>query len=177
MEEKGRLISVSKNYKNSKFLLTFEVDGDVSRELDEIEGKDLRIRAVKWKEKRSLDANAYCWVLLGKIAQKLNTTADEIYELALRDLGIADLFDGEELTITISANVPIEEVPGHWKFTGDTGNGCKRWLKLKGSSEYDTAEMSMLIDMIVSEAKDLGIETRTPDELERMKQLWQGNVS
>lgn len=43
---------------------------------------------------------------------------------------------------------------------------------IKGSSEYDTVEMSHFIDRIVEEAKELGIETATPDELERMKQEW-----
>ena len=35
-------------------------------------------------------------------------------------------------------------------------------------------QMSELIDGTVSEAKELDIETRTPDEIARMKSLWNG---
>ena len=66
-------------------------------------------------------------------------------------------------------------IGGHWKRVKEFIKDGKTWvsyLMIKGSSEYDTAEMSHFIDRIVEEAKELGIETATPDELERMKQEW-----
>lgn len=179
MEAKGRLVSVSKDYMTSKFRLTFELDKDVAHELDGITGKDLRVKAVKWKEKRSLDANAYCWQLMGQIARVLHTTADEIYEAALRDLCIPDMIDDTPVLIEMDSDISVERLPGHWKLLGSLRNGRRKnkWMKLKGSSEYDTAEMSALIDLVVDQAKDLGIETATPDELERMRQLWQSKAS
>ena len=43
---------------------------------------------------------------------------------------------------------------------------------IKGSSEYDTGEMSRFIDGVISECKELGIQTMTPDEIEELKQKW-----
>ena len=65
----------------------------------------------------------------------------------------------------------MSKIEGHWKFYKSNGK-FDSYLMIKGSSEYNTAEMSHFIDMVVQEAKELGIETLTPDELERMKQAW-----
>jgi hypothetical protein len=46
---------------------------------------------------------------------------------------------------------------------------------IKGSSEYDTAEMARFIDRIVEEAKELDIETLPEAEVERLKALWSSN--
>lgn len=46
--------------------------------------------------------------------------------------------------------------------------GTVNFYRIKGSSQYNTREMSRLIDGLVSECKECGIETLTPEELERM---------
>ena len=73
--------------------------------------------------------------------------------------------------MTVKKSVDMSKISGHWKYIKDNGTFAS-YLMIKGSSEYDTAEMSHFIDRIVEEAKELGIETATPDELERMKQEW-----
>ena len=45
-----------------------------------------------------------------------------------------------------------------------------------GSSQYNTKQMSRLIDMVVEGAKELGIETLTPEELARIKEEWHGGA-
>ena len=79
--------------------------------------------------------------------------------------------DGGHITITVKKTVDMTKVSGHWKFIKDNGTFAS-YLMIKGSSEYNTAEMAHFIDHIVEEAQELGIETATPDELERMKQEW-----
>lgn len=62
MECKGKLINAAKDWVSGKFRLTFEIEDDVSDQIDGIADKPLRIKAAHWREKRSLDSNAYYWV-------------------------------------------------------------------------------------------------------------------
>ena len=123
---------------------------------------DLDIK--KHRERRSLDANAYCWVLCTKIAEKVKTSKDEIYEEMLQKYGYMS-----DITITVKSDVDMRRIDGHWKFYQESGDGkFKAYVMIRGSSEYDSKEMAHFIDMIIDEAKELGIETMTPAEIERM---------
>ena len=174
METVGRLTNVSRTFDGKSIVLTFEVEQDAAKQIEDIRKIDkLRIKAVKYKEKRSLDANAYAWVLMTKIANHpdVSSSKEEIYEEMLQKYGA--LFEDEDgyVTVTVKKTVDMSKIDGHWKFIKDNGKFAS-YIMIKGSSEYDTAEMSHFIDNIVDEAKELGIETATPDELERMKQEW-----
>jgi len=129
------------------------------------------------RKKRSVDANSYMWVICDKIAKAMHdgkTTKEDIYRHAIREVG-----EWEDKPIL------NEDVEKHIKMWGMIGDGWfseeRRDSKLSGhkvvrdyygSHIYDTASMSRLIDYIVEQAKDLGIETATPDELERIKTEW-----
>ena len=174
METIGKLTGASRTFDGKGIVLTFEVEADAAKQIEDIRSFDkLRIKAVKYKEKRSLDANAYAWVLMTKIANHpdVSSSKDEIYEEMLQKYG--SFYEDEEghITITVKKSVDMSKIDGHWKFIKDNGKFAS-YLMIKGSSEYDTAEMSHFIDRIVEEAKKLGIETATLDELERMKQEW-----
>ena len=130
----------------------------------------LSIKAVKHRNKRSLDANAYCWVILQKIAEVLHQDKWNVY---LEMLGKYGVFTH----IIVKPNV-VDKVKEEWRTVKELGevsvNGMTG-IQLQcyfGSSTYNTKEMSVLIDGIVYEAKELGIETLPPDELERMKIEW-----
>ena len=133
----------------------------------------LVITAKKWRKKRSLDANAYAWVLMSKIAdaQEFPTTKEEIYEKMLKDYGVLEEADGVPITVTVKACVDMSRITGHWMPIRSNGT-FNAYAMIKGSSEYDTKEMSHFIDGIVAEAKELGIETLPPDELESMMKAW-----
>lgn len=174
MECKGKLTDASRDFRTGRIKLTFLVECPAEA-IEDLTNKDLRIKAVKWREKRSLDANAYLWVLCTKIAEKIETaTNEEIYERLLQDYGtLKQDADGNYVVMIIPSKVKISEIPGHWMIHGTSPDGKKtRYIMIKGSSEYDTKEMSRLIDGAVQEAKELGIETATPEELERMKVTW-----
>lgn len=172
METTGILIGASRTLDGNGIVLAFEVDGSAAGQLESIMKQDrLRIKAVKYKEKRSLDANAYAWVLMTKIADVVSTSKEEVYEDMLRRYGYIYEDDEGYITVTVKKSVDMSKIDGHWKFIKDNGKFAS-YMMIKGSSEYDTAEMSRFIDRIVEEAKDLGIETLTPAELERMKNEW-----
>lgn len=178
MESKAILSDVGRDFKTGKVRLTFTVDRITTEELDKLSGNELRLKATKWREKRSLDANAYMWVLCDKIASVLMTTKDEVYEMMLQDYGCYDtLEDGSYIVITLKSTLDISLLDGHYKRYRESDDGkFISYLKLKGSSEMDTKEMSDLINGVVYEAEQLGVETITPDEKERMLQQWQLNL-
>ena len=128
-------------------------------------------KAVKYRRKRSLDANSYAWILMTKIADAIESSKEEIYEDMLQKYGAVYEDEDGYITMTVKKTVDMTKIDGHWKFIKDNGKFAS-YLMIKGSSEYDTAEMSRFIDRIIEEAKELGIETATPDEVERMKQEW-----
>ena len=140
-------------------------------------GKPLEIIIQPIKKKRSLDANAYYWVLVGEIAKVNRTSTTEIHNIMLGRYGVPITKGGKQALTLLPDNIDyLKDEILHLKPTDNTryiNNKLYRWwLIMKGSSEYDTAEMSRLIDGVVSEAKELDIETATPDEIQRMKELW-----
>lgn len=185
MECKGKLISAAKDWVSGKFRLTFEIEDDVSGQIDGIADKPLRIKAAQWREKRSLDSNAYYWVLLSKLAEDLRISKPRAHNIMLREYGQVELVDGSRCYVRIpdtdeAENDVMERTVFHLRPTsqvveGNDGINYRTYVVLMGSSRYDTAEMSHLLDGLIYECKVLGIETATPEELERMKQLYDQN--
>lgn len=120
------------------------------------------------KEKRSLNANAYAWVLITKIADHLRASKEEVYLTMLKRYGQSEIIS-VLTSINISGYVKYYEPIGTAVLQGKDFTHYKVY---KGSSEYDTREMSVLIDGIVSEAKEMDIDTLTPDELNKIKSMW-----
>lgn len=127
----------------------------------------------KHRFKRSLDANAYMWVLADKIAEKVETTATEVYRKAIHEVGV--------FTYAAVHSDKAEEFKNMWNSFGVGWFAEEEYCSMPGSvnmkcyhgsSTYDTKQMSRLIDYIVDEAKGLDIETMTPDELAKMKEVW-----
>lgn len=177
MEHKAELLDISRDWKTGKTRLLFEVDGS-PEEAEKYTGKKLRLKAVEWRDKRSLDANRYYWVLLSKLAGALKVSNAYMHNFMLRAYGQPDLYDEKKAYIVLpdtddTEKKAMESDTYHIKPTsevkmGRDGKMYRTYYLLRGSSSYDTAEMSRLIDGLVDECKDAGIETLPPDELERM---------
>lgn len=167
MESKGKVVSILSDS------LVITLEGVNRHELESLEkDTDYRIKLVKWREKRSQDANSYAWVLMSKIAEEIQSSKDEVYEQMLQSYGV---IDPDFPPITVVATADMSRIDGHWLLYKSTEQGGKMWnsyLRIIGSSEYDTKQMSTFIDGIIYEAKNLGIETLPSEEVERMKSLW-----
>lgn len=127
-------------------------------------------KLTEYRKKRSLNANAYAWVLMEQIAQAIRSTKDEVYLSMLERYGVFT-------HIVVKPNV-VESIKREWRTVRELGevmvNG-KEGVQLQcffGSSSYNTKEMARLIDGIVSECKDLGIETMPPEKLSILKESW-----
>lgn len=137
-------------------------------------GKAYEVDLKEHREKRSLDSNAYCWVLIGKLANVLNQPKTQIYRELVKDIG--DNYD----TVCVQ-NEALESLCARWEKHGlgwvaerfrSKLDGCTNVNLYYGSSEYDTKQMSRLIDAVVAECKENGIDVLTPEELARMKEEW-----
>ena len=126
------------------------------------------------KKKRSLDANAYAWVLIDKIAQAVRLDKTEVYREEIRAIGGAS----EVVCVKDRAVARMTRI---WERNGlgwqvekfpSKIPGCTNLMLHYGSSVYDTEQMSVFIDRIIQDAKALGIETMTPEELARIKEEW-----
>ncbi len=120
------------------------------------------------KEKRSLNANAYAWALIGKIADALRASKDEVYLTMLKRYGQSEI-------VSVISSV---DVTGYFKYYEPIakahlqGREFVHYRVYKGSSEYDTREMAILIDGIVSEAREMDIETLPPEQIQRLTEAW-----
>lgn len=174
MDCTGKLYSVSRDWKSGKIILSFLLNEEPTEEISLISCfEKLAIKVKKFRKKRSSDANAYMWVLITEIANHpdIRSTKEEIYEQMLQKQPRIYEDDKGHVLITVRADVDMARVDGHWIFY--KGNGkFSSYFKLKGTSEYDSSEMAQFVDMVVQEAKGLGIETLPPKELERLKETW-----
>lgn len=126
------------------------------------------------KKRRSLDANAYAWVLIDKIAEAVRLPKEEVYRNAIKSIGGVS-------EIVCVRNEAVEAFRKNWEINGigyqtetipSKLYGCTNVIVYWGSSTYNTAQMSALIDRLVEDARSLGIETMPPDKLEGLLNGW-----
>ena len=145
--------------KIEKFLpLIFRLDKDTIY--------DVKIN--KHREKRSLNANAYLWKLVTEIGNILNKSKEEVYLQMLIDYGQSEM-------ISILSEINVKGYFKYYKLAGTSilnGKEFNHYKIYKGSSEYNTKEMSILLNGVVQEAKNLGIKTKDDIELERLLEEW-----
>ena len=155
--------------------ITVTVAGDFRQSFDELRDKLLDVDLKPHRQKRSLDANGYMWVLVDKIAQALKADKLEIYRDAIRHIGGVS----EPVCVRDKAVQPLRE---SWEARGlgwitDTMpskiDGCTTVILYYGSSTYDSKQMSGLIDHLIQDAKALGIETDTPEKLAQLQAEWE----
>lgn len=160
---------------SGKPVISLEVDSDAGL-TELLEGDLLDIEIKKHRAKRSLTANAYMWVLIGEIAEKTDEPRTAIYRQAIQEAGVMkSLVVREEIANEVQDYLTDVKPSGTGDFAllGGTRKGWTEVYLYIGSSKYDTKEMARLIDYIVGECKELGIDTITPEELERLKAEWQ----
>lgn len=160
---------------NGKQRLTVELDGDFRQKWDELHDIDCDITVKKYRKKRSLDANAYCWVLLDKIAEKKRITRTEAYRNAIRDIG------GVSDTVCVKT-IAAPRLKRQWSEQGlgwqveEFESSIPGWTNLilyYGSSVYDSKQFSDLLESVIQDAHSLGIETKSPEEIKSLMEEYE----
>lgn len=166
---RGRIVDFALSL-TGKQRLTLELDDDFRGQFDELHEHDVEVIVKRFRERRSLDANGYAWVLIGKIAARMRLPKNEVYRDHIRTIG------GTSETVCVLERA-VDKMTQAWEKNGlgwqvepfpSKIPGCVNMTLYYGSSVYDTRQMSDLIDSLVQTCKSLGIETMPPDQLEQL---------
>lgn len=172
---KGRLINLTQGL-NGEYQLTISTREPAVLALwDDLRDGDINAEIKRFRRRRSLDANAYAWVLIDRLAARLGRTKAEVYREAIRGIGGVS----EVCCVTDKAVPHLLEA---WQHNGigwfaetmpSKIAGCTNVILYCGSSTYDTKQMSALIDHLVQDCRAVGIETMTPREIAAINEAWE----
>lgn len=151
-------------------ILTVKLEADFRERFDQLNGKPVDVEVKEYREKRSLSSNAYLWTLLDKIAGAIGSDKESIYLDFVRQYGLFKDFtltEDEAKTFSVAwsklgTGWPTEQVD----YAPDGEHVVIR--AYYGSSTYNTKQMGRLLDAVIEECKELGIETRPREEIESM---------
>lgn len=179
METTGRLTSVTKDILSGKLNVTFQINTEPVEELNVLgQMEQIDIKADKHRKKRSLDANAYFHVLVGKIAEKMIVSKARMKNILICMYGQPEVLpDGSNLIY--KTNAPVEymmELESIHSIPVKYVDDATFYKIYRGSHTYDSYEMSKLIEGTVAEAIEKGIDVKTPDEIKRMVSAWQSRA-
>lgn len=172
MNTTGNIIALSKDWATNKLLINLQVDDCPTEEIQELSQCDkLSIEIKKYRKKRSLDANGMLWACLGEIANVLRADKWEIYLQMLKRYG--------KYTYICVKPAVVEAVKAQWRECEVLGemevNGQKavQMLCYFGSSTYTTQEFSVLLDGVIYEMRELGLQPPPTEEMKRTLETWQ----
>lgn len=174
METTGRFLALMQDFRTGEVIVQFACDRTALAQIDDIKDLDkLVITAKKYREKRSLDANATLWYCLDKIAAALGTDKWNVYLQMLRRYG--------KFTHVIVKQQAVEAMKRQWReceIVGDitvNGQNAVQMLCYFGSSTYNTQEFSRLLDGAISEMKEMGLDTPLPEDVRAALERWESN--
>ncbi len=177
MKFTGKLLSVNRDWRTGEYNIVFSVNEESALpEIEKIQNLEkLSIEAKQYRVKRSLDANALLWACLSEIAVALRTDKWDVYLTMLKRYG-------KYTYICVKPNI-VDAVKAQWRECEEIGtiniNGQEavQLLCYFGSSTYDTKEMSVLIDGVISEMKEMGLQTPESKEVRRAMEEYEKHHS
>lgn len=167
MDVRGTLKGIQRDFRTNRIILSFELKEGEIGQIEALQDKDLSITLKQFRESRSKSANALLWVCLQKIADKLGGDKWEHYMQALRKYGQGTLIEMKR-----EAFPRMHEIYRETEIVGQRGD----WLDVMcyyGSSQYDTAEFSILLDGVIEDMRNAEIETPAQEELQRALDAWE----
>ena len=181
----GKITGLSQDIMTGNAILTLSVNEKSSAMacVDELrECEKVSIKIEKYREQRSQAANRYLWHLCRELADKLSNdgvpyTKDDVYRDAVRARGIYREQGELPLDFAKTSRTAWEMLGTGWiteqvDFEPDGDRVIVRYYY--GTSKYNTKQMSRVIDWLVAECQQQGIETQTPDQIANMLSLWKG---
>lgn len=171
---KGKIKDFFFSYFDRETRVEIVLQGNQCDALEKLEGMDVEVMLKKHYKKRSLDANAYFWTLVDKLAEKLSVSKEDIYRSYVKHIG-----GNNEMVCVLEEGA--DRLCESWQKNGigwitdimpSKLQGCVNVVLYFGSSTYDTAQMQRLIDLCVQDCKQVGIETMTPADLEALVERW-----
>ncbi len=165
-KQHGKLTDISIDFQTRKPKISILLDSNELTNIEELNGLKLNVELKKWYKKRSIDANAYCWVLCDKIAKKITT------EDAVLQIGSYEPFIVQEASYEKFKRIWGKQGLGFLVQEVSRKDKCIKVHCYYGSSTYDSKKMSLLIEWLVQEAKQHNIETKSKAELDSLVKSW-----
>lgn len=178
MQTTGIILKTDTDINTRKLKISLLVDTNNKDIVEQLKNENkLTIELKKWRQKRSLDANSYCWVLCDKIAKELCkdgtiVTKEDVYKDAILQIGIFEPFIVQEKTYMNFKRIWEKQGLGFLVQEVSKKDKCIKVNCYYGSSTYNTKEMSLLIECIVELAKTLNIETKPQSEIDSLLKEW-----
>lgn len=182
----GRLKEPIIDYITGRLTILFEPNEDFRQAYEELKDcEKLSLEIKRYRRKRSLDANAYYWVLIGKLAKALDLSNPEAHNMMLCRYGQPELFEGKAVYMTIPDTEDAEKKvanatdyhlqPTSQVREGNDGIMYRTYKLLRGSHTFNSEEMARLIDGLIGCCKEAGLpdaEIATPDEKRLLKERY-----
>ena len=178
MEFISTKIDLRQDFTTNEYEVSFRTkDRNILTEFEKLKAEEkIDVEAKKYRKKRSLDANSYCWVLCDKIAKELSkesiVTKEEIYRDSILQIGTFEPMIVEEKAYDNFKRIWEKQGLGFLIKEVSRKDKCVKVHCYYGSSTYDTKEMSLLIELLVELAKSLDIETKSKEELDSLLKQW-----
>ena len=155
MKTVGVVRQVFRNIRNQMLLIE-----NLFSDIDIEPNKEYVLELKEVRSKRSLQQNKFMWALIHLIAdhKDMNMKEIEIYTLALEEANAKYIY----LMGIKEAEDELRKNFRAVKVVRPTYENGKEYIVYKcfvGSSKLDTKEMNKLLDIIISWAEELGIET------------------
>jgi len=178
LQTTGTITDLSIDFETRKSKISILLDINELEAVEQLKKENkLNIELKKYRNKRSLDANAYCWVLCDRIAKELCKdgtviTKEQVYQDAIKQIGTFEAMIVEEKAYENFKRIWENQGLGFLVQEVCKKDKCVKVHCYYGSSTYDSKEMSLLIDLLVGLAQSLGIETKTEAEINNMLESW-----
>lgn len=165
---KARITELDINYQNGNGKVTLELDKRYLQRLETFKDKELELNVKEYKEDRSKQANSYMWVILQEMADLLNTTKEDLYKKYIKDKGLFRIIKVNNSAVNTMSKIWNDRGLGWFTDIANQNEDNTELILYYGTSSYDTKQMSLFIDYIVQDAKELGIDTTTLEEQQRL---------
>lgn len=169
---KGRLRDLTFGQNGEQHITVTVILADFREDFEKLKDGLVDIDIKKHRELRSRDANGYCWVLIGKIAECMSPplSKEAVYQTMLRRYGQGTIVSVQSDRLQdVQREMDYWEIAGYGEIDGKAFTHLRFWV---GSSKYNTKEMASFIDGIISECKELNIDTDTPEQIAQFKERW-----
>lgn len=182
----GKLKPPVVDFLTGKISAVIEINENFRQAYEDLKDcEKISVEIKRYRRKRSLDANAYHWVLVGKLSKVLCMSNAEVHNMALRGYGQPEIYEGKGVYMTIpdtdDARRKVDNAmdyhlsPTSQVREGNDGVMYRTYKLLRGSHTYNTEEMARLIDGMITMCKEAGIpdsEIATPDEKRILKEKY-----
>ena len=172
----------SRTYPKREQLLTLEIqDVDFASTYDAMKGQPVDVSIKYHRNRRSKDANAYAWVIMDRLACALSSkyqrplTSVDVYREAILEIpGVSE--------VVAVRSEAVYKLRSGWAHNGigwqsavlgpSDAAGFTDVILYYGSSSFDVRQMGALLDYLQAEAQELGVQTDTPEQIEKYKYYW-----